>query len=287
MNIALGTVASATALTASSSLVPAMPTVPDPIFAAIERYKAAYVALGHVLDRLEEAETRGVKSEIDERHRLEHEACSADSNACAEMVATIPTTFAGVMALLRFVDEEHARGNKLLYDETFEVLISTTISALAQFEEPRQVLTSAVSGAAADADLITLEAKIMAAARDAEISGSAYNCAERVYFEWRRRNPQPEGASDDFARWDAERQATKVACHYEEAEAKWHAGCAELLHLTEEIAATAALTMDGIKIKRRIARYKSKLINLDGEDQFTITDSIKRDLRMQRKLAAA
>jgi hypothetical protein len=46
------------------------------------------------------------------------------------------------------------------------------------------------------------------------------------------------------------------------------------------------MTKEGIRIKRRIARYKSELLNLDGEDQFTITGSIKCDIRMQRKLAA-
>jgi hypothetical protein len=45
------------------------------------------------------------------------------------------------------------------------------------------------------------------------------------------------------------------------------------------------MTVEGIKIKRRISRYKNDLINLDGEDRFTITESIKLDIRMRRKLA--
>ena len=107
---------------------------PDPIFAAIERYKASNVATLQFLelkDEFEDEHGRGhASAEHDEWQRREDDACDAESSAIAEMVATVPTTIAGVVALLRYVDEEHARGNKVLYDETFESLISTTVSAL-------------------------------------------------------------------------------------------------------------------------------------------------------------
>jgi len=107
---------------------------PDPIVAAIERHKASYVAFGHLLnlkDKFEDQHGRGYAApKHEESRRREDEACDAESSAAAEMVATVPTTIGGVMALLRYVDEEHARGNKLLYDESFEELISTTVSAL-------------------------------------------------------------------------------------------------------------------------------------------------------------
>jgi hypothetical protein len=44
------------------------------------------------------------------------------------------------------------------------------------------------------------------------------------------------------------------------------------------------MNVDGIKIKRRIARYRTQTVELDVEDM--ITDSIKRDLHLQRRLAA-
>jgi hypothetical protein len=107
---------------------------PDPIFAAIKRHKASYAAFGHFLelkDKFEDEHGREHASpEHEEWQRREDEACDAESSATTEMVATVPTTIAGVVALLRYVDEAHAGGNKLLYDETFEDLISTTVSAL-------------------------------------------------------------------------------------------------------------------------------------------------------------
>jgi hypothetical protein len=107
---------------------------PDPIFAAIERCKASNVATLQFLklkDKFEDEHGRvRASAEHDEWQRREDDACDAESSAIAEMVATVPTTIAGVMALLRYVDEEHARGNKILYDETFEGLISTIVSAL-------------------------------------------------------------------------------------------------------------------------------------------------------------
>jgi hypothetical protein len=122
---------------AGLSAIPVAATAmaPDPIFAAIERHKASYVAFGHLLnlkDKFEDEHGRSHASpEYEEWQRREDEACDAESSATAEMVATVPTTIAGVVALLRYVDEEHARRNELLYDETFEDLISTTAVPLA------------------------------------------------------------------------------------------------------------------------------------------------------------
>jgi hypothetical protein len=124
----------------------------------------------------------------------------------------------------------------------------------------------------------------MAIAHEGEISGRACNRAKDAFFSWRRKNPQPENAND-FARWSVKRDAKIVACRYDETAAKWHAHCAQIDQLTGEIAGTPTMTVEGVKIKRRIARYKNDLINLDGEDRFTITDSIKLDIRIQRKLA--
>jgi hypothetical protein len=85
--------------------------------------------------------------------------------------------------------------------------------------------------------------------------------------------------------WTNKESAAKAGCGYDEAKAKWGAHCSMLWELIEEIAGSPAMTKEGIKIKRRIARYRNKLIDLDPEGE--ITESIKRDNRMQRKLAAA
>ena len=58
------------------------------------------------------------------------EACDAESAACSEMVATVPTTFAGLLALLSYVKQKHDAGDQILHGETFEELLWTTVSAL-------------------------------------------------------------------------------------------------------------------------------------------------------------
>jgi hypothetical protein len=46
------------------------------------------------------------------------------------MAATVPTSIAGLVALLRYVEAEHARGERFLDQGALEELLSTTVSAL-------------------------------------------------------------------------------------------------------------------------------------------------------------
>jgi hypothetical protein len=87
---------------------------PDPIFAAIERHKACYVALG-----LSEEEAVGA-------------AVQAETDASRKMAATVPTTLAGLLALLRYVEKMHNGdgGEEMLDEEGLEKLVSTTVAAL-------------------------------------------------------------------------------------------------------------------------------------------------------------
>jgi hypothetical protein len=185
-----------------------------------------------------------------------------------------------------------------------------------------------------NAELATLETRIMLAAHEAEISGAAHNRAEEVMGAWENENPRPKfpecknkqaeqivrrivsalssgdgdlsaelealkGDLDDDCRaalgeyhgwmaaeqsWNERKKAPKAECRIEELSDKFSADCSELWDLAEEIACVPALNIDGIKIKRRIARYRTSMIELDTEG--VITDSIKRDLCLQRKLAA-
>ena len=108
---------------------------PDPIFAAIERHQALNAAFRHTLRLKDKFERdRGfadASPEHDELERREDESGNAESAACDEMVATVPTTFAGVLGLLRYVEQRHAKGDKILDEGGLEEVVSTTISALA------------------------------------------------------------------------------------------------------------------------------------------------------------
>ena len=95
---------------------------PDPIFALIERHKACNAAFSSVL--------REPGQDRDEWRRREDEASDVERDACGEMVATVPTTLAGLLALLRYVEHEHARGETLLDESELEELLSAAVSAL-------------------------------------------------------------------------------------------------------------------------------------------------------------
>jgi hypothetical protein len=121
--------------TAGLSLVSvgASAIVSDPIFAAIERHKALNAAFTEVLRGMSDFEERhdDAAAGIDEWERREEDASNAERDACDEMVATEPTTLAGLLALLRYVEDEHDRGEKILDESGLEELVSVTVTALA------------------------------------------------------------------------------------------------------------------------------------------------------------
>lgn len=81
--------------------VPAKPTcAPDPIFAAIEKYRRADAHHGHCCGLSDDSA---------------NEAGDASFDAMIEMVETVPTTLAGAVALLKFI-ESRIRANEALID---------------------------------------------------------------------------------------------------------------------------------------------------------------------------
>jgi hypothetical protein len=105
----------------------------DPIFTAIEHHKALNDAFEEVLHGMSEFETQhGVAAAgIDEWERREEEAGDAERAACDEMIATAPTTLPGLLALFRYIEGEHDRGEKILDENGLEELVSVTVTALA------------------------------------------------------------------------------------------------------------------------------------------------------------
>jgi hypothetical protein len=121
--------------TAPALAVPALAigNEPDPIFAAIERHKALNAAFAEVLHGMCEFEAQhGVAAAgIDEWERREEEAGNTERAACDEMIATAPTTLPGLLALFRYIEGEHGRGEKILDENGLEELVSVTVTALA------------------------------------------------------------------------------------------------------------------------------------------------------------
>jgi hypothetical protein len=113
MNIAVGTLASATALASSSTLAPAMPAAPDPIFAAIERHKVVFRISQeagrirvHMVDVEWAPEYDPVKCAAAEE--ADSAASDASTDAANALTTTRPTTMAGALALLRYVEAFNA-----------------------------------------------------------------------------------------------------------------------------------------------------------------------------------
>jgi hypothetical protein len=68
---------------------------------------------------------------LDEKETEYDRAGHADTEAVDAMIATVPTTKAGLIALLSYVLSEHGRGNYILDEDGLLELIKTTASSLA------------------------------------------------------------------------------------------------------------------------------------------------------------
>jgi hypothetical protein len=111
----------------------------DPVFATIRKHRAANATLERCLvlkSRFEEKHglgsgcsptTQAVRAELD---RLENEAGAAERDAAGAMIATVPTTLAGLREMLRYIIERHEAGDDILDGEEWLELVSTAVDAL-------------------------------------------------------------------------------------------------------------------------------------------------------------
>jgi hypothetical protein len=111
----------------------------DPVFAAIRNHRVANATFERCLvlkSRFEEKHGIGsgcnptvqaVRAELD---RLENEVGDAERDAADAMIATIPTTLAGLREMFRYVVERHEAGDDILDGEEWIELVSTTVDAL-------------------------------------------------------------------------------------------------------------------------------------------------------------
>lgn len=115
-------------------------------------------------------------------------AIETDRKLNAEFIR-LPATPAGLAAYLDYLLKESiALGGDFYFDgkhETFDFLKSLhrAVHGMSGLR-PMHVVPLRSDP---DADLAALEIKIMAVAREAEISGSACNRAEAAFFAWRRK----------------------------------------------------------------------------------------------------
>ena len=70
---------------------------------------------------------QAVRAELD---RLENQVGDAERDAADAMIATIPTTLAGLREMFRYVVERHEAGDNILDGDEWLELVSTTVAAL-------------------------------------------------------------------------------------------------------------------------------------------------------------
>jgi hypothetical protein len=108
MNIAVGTITSATALASSSALAHAMPAMPDPIFAAIDAHRLANEAFARACvpwSRLEMWKPEVASAPETAALNGAADAASDEADAAAlTLLDVAPTTIAGCVALLRYAN---------------------------------------------------------------------------------------------------------------------------------------------------------------------------------------
>ena len=96
------------AVTVPCLAVPA--ALPDPAFALIANKRAADIAHGKAIDAEEEAEEHGIG--LDEAYDRCSAACHAAQAIYWKLATTLPTTLAGVAAVLRFANEHEDAGGE-------------------------------------------------------------------------------------------------------------------------------------------------------------------------------
>ena len=196
--------------------------MPDPIYATIEmdrKANAEFIRLCDSEDALEEAGIELVTAPDDHRTPEMVAVVNAGISARRSLAKVVPTTPAGLAAYLDYLlKESFGLGGDFYFDgkhETLEFLKSLhrAVHGMTGLQ-PMQTPALAVTDTYADADLLALEAKIMAVAHEAEISGPAYNLAEDAIFAWRRENPRPIWA--DHNNKEVEKIMRQVVDHIEQ-----------------------------------------------------------------------
>jgi hypothetical protein len=101
-----------------------------------------------------------------------------------------------------------------------------------------------------DAELVRIEAEIMAMTDSLKAAAQAYTAAEKTMIAWRAANPMPAERSEQ---WEQAEAAAKRACRYGEVEAEWNAWLRKEDALLDKLIDTPATTLSSMRVKARIS----------------------------------
>ncbi len=128
-----GAAATVIATPAAAPAVAAAPAIaPDPVFAAIEAHVQAYKGFIAVLDDLAAAEQtawhaprgqrRAANKRLAEAERAERRFGDLEDDAMDRLVATVPQTPEGALAMLRYVRERYEQEHTMEEEELMALL---------------------------------------------------------------------------------------------------------------------------------------------------------------------
>ena len=120
-----------------------------------------------------------------------------------------------------------------------------------------ETLTAAPAVEDPDAELVRLEAELMASIGPTEAAGRAHAAVEEAMFAWKAANPMPTGRAA-VEEWEKAKDAAKRACRYGEVEAAFLALIQKQDTLLDEMADTRATTLRGLQIKARLATHPTR-----------------------------
>jgi len=128
--------------TAAPSALPA-PSLPDPIFAAIDAHARALAGLESFADTLANAEQaawhaprgqrRAANKRLKEAYATERRLGDAVSDTEDRFAATVPATLSGAAAALAYVRAHYARGYPMCEEEESNTLLGSIETAIRRF----------------------------------------------------------------------------------------------------------------------------------------------------------
>jgi len=290
----------------------ASPPIDDPIFAVIEKHRAALIfqmAKSRVVCHLNNHDPEYETAEEEEQ------SARAEENFAQELLAgSVPSTPAGAVALLAYVDDlctqkivlaedptqwysQHQILDDFLRDDVVDAFSGHVMSLPFFFWVMRNVratleasppvvirardgsspIVSTPRSAASDQALINIESDALEARSKLKAAGDLHDAAEQTYAVWYRKNPEPMKAAGAtaVARWKRQSRAILKRCDYAKCEANYHAAIDDIDELLRLAALIQAASIKGLQCKAR------KLKINDGHPE-ELLESISRDLLAMR-----
>lgn len=291
--------------TASAATHPAQMQDPDPIFALIERHRAAlilYMEKARVV-----AHMNSIKGGPKYQTAVEEQdsAAIAEDAVSEELAGAVPSTPSGALALLAYVDDlcaqrivlpadpknwhsSHERLGDYCQDDIVSPFDGAQIGLPLFFWVMRNVrATLEASGAAGlpigvvpalpaprstmpDEKLFQMESAALVLHDGLKSASDAFDDVENVMKAWHKKNPEPS-EKGQLARWKKDERKALRHCGYAEKETDYTSRIVSFDKFLRHSAKIRAASIGGLQCKAR-------LVELSNGSAEELLDSISSDL---------